>query len=425
MWLPAKGVALDSVKNATGRINIWHGPVRSGKTVSSLIAWILFVDQAPPGGDLYMVGKTELTLARNILQPLEAFLGANFRFSVGQHKAWMRSGTTGRWRTIELVGANDQRAEHKIRGPTAAGAYGDEITLWPESFFKMMLARLSVRGARFFGTTNPDGPYHWLKTGFLDNPKLNLRAFTWSIDENPFLDEEYLANLKLEYGEGSLWYRRFIDGHWVAAEGAVYDFFNETEHTIDDLPDRPPDQLDLSVDYGTSNATSVGAYLSWNGVKDGGLRAVRHSGWYYDGRATGRQKTDSEYASEILTWIDTLPTKPRFVFLDPSAASFKVELRKKGLTVRAAKNDVLDGIRTQARLLRSGEYRIRRDPSNAQCIRDYGAYLWDTKAQARGEDKPLKQHDHTKDEERYYLHTMFGGAPARHPQPSTSSSIFG
>lgn len=410
MWLPAKGPALDSIRDASARINIWHGPVRSGKTVSSLLAWVLFVDQAPPG-DLYMVGKTELTLARNILQPLEAFLGANFRFSVGQHKAWMRT-TSGRWRAIELVGANDQRAETKIRGATAAGAYGDEITLWPESFFKMMLSRLSVKGARLFGTTNPDGPYHWLKAEYLDRPELNLRAFTWPIDANPFLDPEYVRALKLEYGEGSLWFKRFIEGLWVAAEGAVYDFFNETEHTIDTLPPRAPDQLDLSIDYGTSNATSVGAYLSWNGVNEGDLRAVRHSGWYYDGRATGRQKTDSEYATEIIDWTQTLPMPVRNVYLDPSAASFKAELRKRGLNVRAAKNDVIDGIRVQARMLRSGEYRIRRDPSNAQCVRDYGAYLWDTNAQARGEDKPLKQHDHTKDDERYYLFTMFGGRKA-------------
>ena len=40
----------------------------------------------------------------------------------------------------------------------------------PQSFFQMLLSRLSPEGARLYGTTNPDSPYHWLKTDYLDNP---------------------------------------------------------------------------------------------------------------------------------------------------------------------------------------------------------------------------------------------------------------
>lgn len=413
--------ARDSIRDSTARINIWEGAVRSGKTVSSIIRWITFIGSAPPGA-LLMVGKTERTLKRNILDEIEAIVGPkNYRYVGGSGEAWICG------RKVLLVGANDERAEGKIRGLTVAGAYGDELTLWPEGFFRQLLARMSVRGAKLFGTTNPDGPYHWLKTGFLDRQNdLDLRAFHFELEDNVALDPAYVASLKAEYGEGSLWYKRFIQGLWIAAEGAVYDFFNETDHVLNDLPDRRPDQVDVSIDYGTSNATSAGIYASWNGVPAGTLRAVRLGGYYYDGRATGRQKTDDEYADEITTWLEGLGHPIRYVFLDPSAASFGAELRKRKvaqrpLTVRKAQNDVLDGIRTQARMLRSGEYKIRRDPTNAPCIRDYGAYLWDTKAQARGEDKPIKQHDHTKDEERYFLHSMFGGF---HTDQATAESLY-
>lgn len=398
--------AAASIRDSTARLNLWHGSVRSGKTISSIVRWLLYIRSAPEG-HLVMIGKTERTLKRNVLDEIERIVGSRaYRYVGGAGEVFIHG------RKVLLIGANDVRAEGKVRGLTVAGAYVDEVTLIPEGVFRQLLARMSVRGAKLFGTTNPDGPYHYLKTDFIDRADLDLRVWHFELDDNPALDPEYVRALKLEYGEGSLWFKRFIEGLWVAAEGAVYDFFNESEHTIDTLPDRTPDQLDLSIDYGTSNATSVGAYLSWNGVKEGDLRAVRHSGWYYDGRATGRQKTDSEYATEIIDWTQTLPMPVRNVYLDPSAASFKTELRKRGLNVRAAKNDVIDGIRVQARMLRSGEYRLRRDTSNAQCIRDYGAYLWDTNAQARGEDKPLKQHDHTKDDERYYLFTTFGGRKA-------------
>jgi len=39
---------------------------------------------------------------------------------------------------IYVAGANDERSEGRIRGMTLAGVYGDELTLWPESFFKQV-----------------------------------------------------------------------------------------------------------------------------------------------------------------------------------------------------------------------------------------------------------------------------------------------
>jgi Terminase-like family. len=125
-------------------------------------------------------------------------------------------------------------------------------------------------------------------------------------------------------------------------------------------------------------------------------------------------QTDRQHADDIVAFAERLDHPIRYVWIDPSAASLAAELRTRDvkgsrLKVRKAKNDVVDGIRTQAAMLQAGEYAIVRDPSNDQCIRDYGAYLWDQKAQDRGVDKPLQENDHTKDEERYFLHSMFGG----------------
>lgn len=349
-----------------------------------------------------MVGKTERTLRRNILSEVERIVGSrNYRFNAGEGVAHILG------REVFVYGANDERAEGKIRGLTVAGAYGDELSLWPESFYAQLLARMSIRGAMLFGTTNPDGPYHWLKANYLDRAaELNLRAFHFALEDNPALDPQYVADLKAEYGAGTLWYRRFILGDWVAAEGAVYDFFNESEHVAATAPERDPDRLFLSIDYGTSNATSAGLYGTWK-EPVGNLKALRLDGYYYDGKASGRQKTDADYARDLEERFGDQRRRIR-VILDPSAASFKAELKKHGWRVTAAKNDVLDGIRTQAKMLQAGEYRILDAPGNKQAIRDYGAYLWDTKAQARGEDKPIKSNDHTKDEERYFLHTVFG-----------------
>jgi len=88
-------------------------------------------------------------------------VGDNLVYRQGQGEATLYG------RRIYVAGANDERSEGRIRGMTLAGVYGDELTLWPESFFKQCLARMSVEDAKLFGTTNPDSPYHWLKTEYL------------------------------------------------------------------------------------------------------------------------------------------------------------------------------------------------------------------------------------------------------------------
>lgn len=57
-------------------------------------------------------------------------------------------------------GASNKDGEGGIRASTAAGFYGDGLTLWPANVFRQCGMRVSVEGAKLFGTTNPDGPFH-------------------------------------------------------------------------------------------------------------------------------------------------------------------------------------------------------------------------------------------------------------------------
>ena len=390
-----------SYQNSNRRLNLWEGPVRSGKTVSSLMRWIKFIGNAP-NSDLIMTGKTNGTLYRNIIRPMYELLGNDMYY----HQE-MDSRVVELWdRKIYCFGAVDERAEGKIRGMTVGGSYGDEITLWPESYFQMMLSRMSVSGAKFFGSTNTDTPNHWLKKGYINRKnELDMNVFFWNIEANTqknggFLPDEFVENLKKEYV--GLWYRRFISGEWCVAEGAIYDSFDEFIHVITNTPIAKYHMV--SVDYGTGNPTSFGLY----GFNPYDKPYVwREKGYWWDSKKEGRQKTDSEYAKDMKNFLG--PIKPRKIYVDPSASSFKAQLKKSGFTgVTDADNEVLDGIRTQARMLQSGEYAIKKDSSNEPCINEYYSYVWDEKASKRGEDKPLKQDDHTKDDERYLLHSEFG-----------------
>ncbi|MEM6326351.1 MAG: terminase family protein, partial [Bacteroidota bacterium] len=383
MWtLPdATSPQAHSIAGATARLNIWHGPVRCGKTVAANLTWLRRIGHAALSGqpgDFLMWGKTERTLKRNVLDPIGEFLGpSRYSYNRGDGEAAIFG------RRVHIAGANDERAVGKIQGGTYLGAYGDELALTPDSFRSMALSRLSLPGAFLVGTTNPDGPYHTLKTDFLDRAeKLDLAAFSWPIEANPHLPRDYIANLKAEYGgPGTLWYKRFILGLWVQAAGAVYEQWSEGHHVSAAPPrETEPTARAVGVDYGTSNAT---AFVQVDGWAAEDARPLFHvpRAESYDGRAAG-QRTDEQHADALAAFLAPLPAGTP-VYVDPSAASFIAVLRNRGVYVRDADNAVLDGIRYVSAALGSPEAtpsvpaRLTVHPDCTDLRREFAAYVWD------------------------------------------------
>ena len=371
------------------RINIWEGAVRSGKTIASLCAWINFASRCAPDGPLLMCGKTERTLKRNILDPLSEMAGKYFSFSPSNKEGELMG------KKIYICGANDSRAQNHIRGLTLAGAYGDELTLWPYDFFQMLLSRLSIAGARFYGTTNPDSSCHWLMTEYLDNPNIDLKRWHFTLDDNPNLPMDYIAAIKNEYS--GLWYRRFILGQWCAAQGVVYDRFEPKIH-ISDIPADGCDRYFISCDYGILNPCVFGLFGVVGQGDAAQYRLIKE--YYHDGRQT-RQKTDSDYADDMDEFCHDYDIS--HIIVDPSASSFIAQLRRRGYRVIRARNDVLPGISYVSRMLSERKFVL-----SAQCahtIKEFENYVWDETAAKIGEDKPMKVNDHCMDMLRYALFT--------------------
>ncbi|MEU5302230.1 PBSX family phage terminase large subunit [Streptomyces noursei] len=393
--LPLSGKQLDSIRQATARINIWHGSVRSGKTIASLVCFLLAIRRAPASGLIVICGRSLQTIERNIIEPLQdpALFG-----DVTEQVRHTRGATTAviLGRVVHLIGASDARAEGRLRGLTAALAYVDEITLLPEPFFVQLLARLSVPGARLLGSTNPDSPRHWLRTNYLDREgELDLASWHFQLADNPSLSPAYVSALSAEYT--GLWRRRMIDGAWVVAEGAIYDMYDEARHVVDELP--PMHRHWVGIDYGMSNPFA--ALLLGLG-DDGRLYVV--SEWRHDSRAAHRQMTDAQYSAAVRAWLDEQEIVPEWTFIDPSAASFMAQMWSDGHPgVARAHNAVLDGIRSTANALDSGLLRIHR--SCAGLLDELPSYVWSDEAAARGEDKPVKQNDHSADALRYVIHS--------------------
>lgn len=408
---------LRSIAEADARINVWHGSIRSGKTIGSLIRWLIYLADPPTGGRYLMVGKTLQTIERNVIEPLqdEALFGPLARLvrhTPGASTAIILG------KVVHLVGANDARSEEKLRGVTCAGAYVDEVTVLPEQFWNQLLGRCSVPGAKVFATTNPDSPGHWfLKKFLLRAGELDLRDWRFGLADNPSLTDEYVAAISAEYV--GLWYRRFILGEWVAAEGAIYDMWDPARHVIggvdDDLalPDgETPTRWWIGVDYGTTNPFA--AILAT--TTDRG-RVVAVDEWRWDPTKERQSLTDTEFSERMRRWLDARRmawgAAPDWVFVDPSAASFKVQLwRDEVEGIRDADNDVIDGIRVVASALASGRHVV-----HARCaglIEEFPGYVWDPKATLKGEDRPMKTADHSLDADRYAVksgHWMWRNEP--------------
>ena len=154
----------------------------------------------------------------------------------------------------------------------------------------------------------------------------------------------------------------------------------------------------MSIDYGTLNAFAA---LLWGKYGDVWYAV---DGYYYSGRDKGTQKTDSEYADDIQDRFGRFGNEyvKLKTIVDPSAASFITELRKRGtFRVVPADNAVLDGIRETATAMQLGKIKI--NPELKFFVTELQGYVWDNSA---AEDRPVKIKDHACDSCRYFVKTM-------------------
>lgn len=382
---------------------IADGAIRSGKTISMCLSYAFWAMETFNGQSFGMCGKTIGSFRRNVLFWLKLMLKSR-GYKVIDHRAdnlvIVSKGSTTNY--FYIFGGKDERSQDLIQGITLAGCFFDEVALMPESFVNQATGRCSVEGSKFWFNCNPDGPYHWFKVNWIDKQiEKNLLYLHFTMDDNLSLAEKIKARYRSMYS--GVFFDRYIRGLWAIAEGVIYDMFSKEEHIVDVKELVASGSIKfigekyVSCDYGTQNPTS---FLLWE--KASNLNWYCTKEYYYSGREEGTQKTDLEYANDLIEWLEDITIK--FIIVDPSAASFIAQLKKLGIKVRKANNSVLDGIRLVATLLNSNK--IFFDISCDNTIKEFGSYAWDKKAADNGEDKPIKEHDHAMDAVRYFCNTM-------------------
>ncbi|RYF56188.1 MAG: PBSX family phage terminase large subunit [Comamonadaceae bacterium] len=393
---------------STATINAFEGSVRTGKTIGTLYDVADFCRNGP-AGTIAMCGRTERTVINNLVIPMQAMFGpANVVINRGNGSVNIFG------REVLLYGANNEAARTKIQGATLIAAYADEISTLPESFFDMLLSRLTEDGAKMWLTCNPEGPQHWFKKKWLDKAKLwvdhdgkihrrnpddydendpkrpiDLHRFSFILDDNAKnLPAKTIARLKASYS--GLFYQRNILGKWALADGMVYSMFSEGRHVIphDSMPTMER-ILGVGIDHGTTHPTA-GIML--------GL-GTDHKLYVMDEWAPPIGLTVGEYAGLLRDWLKDLP-EPEYIYIDPSAGTVKVEIRKAQIGRSRDATNSHAALYTIGALFSSGNLFI--SDRCSKLLNEIPGYVWDPKASERsGKDEVIKVDDDFADAMRY------------------------
>jgi hypothetical protein len=255
----------------------------------------------------------------------------------------------------------------------------DEAARVPDDLYRSLRPMLAVSGGRLVALSTPFGQQGWFYHEWIGSGNWRRVEITWQ--QCPRIDPADMAEDLRAMGQG--WVDQEYGCLFTALEGRVYPDF---ERAIVPEQPLPPGTPFGGIDFGWHNPFAA----VW-GVLD-------HDDVLWIG--------SERYVSEALP-EDHAAALPRNVtwFADPEDPGQAATLRKRGLTVRKANNDILSGIAMVTARIRTGRLKVL--SSCANLIAEARRYRWPTEAEraVRGE-KPVSVDNHAMDALRYVVSKM-------------------
>jgi len=388
-----------------------EGAVRAAKTITASYSFINWATYTFDQEDLALCSKTIGTCLRNVVRPLRRILSEEPNYKVKEYRASaegyrldITDTDLDRFNSFFVYGGKDESSQDLIQGKTLAGAFLDEVLLYPLSFVNQVLSRTSVENAKVWFTFNPDAPTHETYVNILDPYLADKKAFylLMTMDDNPSLSQEAKDRISSQWPIGTVWHRRNVLGERVSAEGAIYPFFSSLPKDGYVVSEFPTDiaRWRVAIDFGQDHPTTMGLYgyssnlSSWVLVKE-----------YYE-----RMKTNQELSSafgELLVWSGT-PVFPEYVDVDTGGGGLSLlnqlrqdypNLHNQGIIRHAIKENVNAEIGHFASALYTHKFRYYAGCKRS--ISEIANYLWAKKPVGSGMEEPLKVNDDGPDRDRY------------------------
>lgn len=381
---------------------ICDGSIRSGKTKSMALSFVIWAMYSFDGETFALCGKTIQSLRRNVIKGMKK--DATLRgYTIEEHRTEnlivIKDGD--RENEFYLFGGKDEGSQDLIQGITLAGVFFDEVALMPESFVNQATGRCSVTGSKMWFNCNPEGPEHFFKKEWVDKiTEKNLIRIHFEMADNLSLAPDILERYKRMYK--GVFYERFILGLWVLASGIIFRYFAEDPepYLIDDSeifdehgrPKLPFSKIVMGIDFGGNGSKTT---FVLNGYLDGYKNFIILE-------EDGLPITEDIDAAAICTkfiefYKRCLQTYGRVDWIFPDSASTTLinsiisAAREAGLDSRhiigCRKNEVKDRPRTFDLLLNTGRLKIRR--CCREVIKAIGSLRWDEKKPDIPEDKNI------------------------------------
>ena len=298
-WLPNSPVkGMDGI--------IADGSVRSGKTVAMSLSFVMWAMDSFNNENFGMCGKTIGAFRRNVLMVLKLMLWSRgYKYIDHRNDNLFEVRHRNKLNYFYIFGGKDERSQDLIQGITLAGILLDDAALMPESFVEQGIARCSVEDSKFWINCNPNRPNHWLKVNWVDKVKeKNIIYLHFTMDDNLSLSEKVKARYRSLYT--GTFFKRYVLGLWVSAEGAVYTQFTEEPEAFikDEAP--PINYAVIGVDFGGSKSAHA---FSLTGFTHG-FREVIHLDEYYHKSKTKRLNPD-QLNTEFVKFVRRAKAKYR------------------------------------------------------------------------------------------------------------------
>lgn len=384
------------------KILILEGSVRSGKTfLNNALFYKELRRYTGEGKNFIITGHTLGSIKRNVLLSLEQDFDIECRPD--------NSGSFGLFGNRIFCFGTDRSDSYKdITGMTAVCWYGNEVTLSHPNSRQEAFNRCSEPGARILWDTNPDHPEHPVKVNFIDRSgerlssgKLRIKSWHFTLEDNTFLPDEYIENLKLSTPVG-MWYDRAIKGLWVAAEGIVYEGWNPDIHVIEPFEIPASWTRVRGIDWGYTNPF----VMLWGALDpDGRLYIYKE---YYVTKTLIKYLAEHINKEKFFVENEGKKTEGKYKWtVADHDAQDNAELKQHGIRTKPAQKAVQTGLqKVAARLIVQEDNKPRLFVFNT-CVntkREMGVYCWNVRQEGKPvKEEPNKVDDHCPDVIRYIV----------------------
>ena len=378
---------------------VCDGAIRSGKTMSMSLGFILWSMITFQDENFALCGKTIQSLRRNVIKPLKVLI-ASFgkpRLTVIEHRSenylTITDGIVSN--DYYLFGGKDESSQDLIQGLTLAGVFLDEVALMPESFVNQATGRCSVTGSKMWFNCNPEGPDHYFKVKWIDEAdEKRLLHLHFTMDDNPSLSRAVRDRYKRMYS--GVFYDRFISGLWVLASGIIFRYFAEDPEPY--LIDRSEtdnlmwSRLVMGIDFGGNGSMTT---MVLTGYQDN----YKHLTVLEESGLPITENIDAAMICEefVRFYRKCLDKYGRVDWIFPDSASTTMinsiitAARREGLPTRGIsgcrKNEIAERPKTVDLLFNTGRLKIVKDCTNV--IKALSSLRWDEKKPNIPEDKNI------------------------------------